>query len=214
MDNDRNSELLYRIALAMIPGIGGITARKILDIMGNPQAVFRERKDLLVKIPGVGRILADRIVQGQVLQEAHKELDYILSEGISAIYFEDPDYPSRLAQCYDAPLFLYTRGTVLLNTEKIVGIVGTRRPTAYGIEMCNKLVQDLQGRGHGCIIVSGLAYGIDHSAHQSALNFGLQTIAVLGHGLRFMYPAIHRRTADKIIGQGALVTDPGSGEGP
>ena len=214
MNKDNNSELFYRIALSMIPGIGGITARKILDMVGSAQAVFREKKGILEKVPGVGKLLADRIIQGQVLQDAHNELDYILSEGISVIYFEDPGYPSRLAQCYDAPLLLYSKGTAIFNTEKVIGIVGTRRPTAYGIEMCKKLVKDMKERGHGCIIVSGLAYGIDHCAHQSALNCGLQTIAVLGHGFRFMYPAVHRNTAAKITGQGTLVTDFSSRQKP
>lgn len=214
MDKGDHPEMLYRIALAMIPGIGGITARKILDMVGSPQAVFREKKNLLVKIPGVGNNLADRITQGQVLQQAQDELEYIRTENISAICYGDADYPSRLVQCYDAPLVLYAKGNAQFNKEKVVGIVGTRRPSDYGTAMCKKLVQDLKERGHECIVVSGLAYGIDHIAHQSALKRGLETVAVLGHGLRFMYPALHRNTAAKIIRQGALVTDFSSRQKP
>ena len=173
-----------------------------------------EKKTLLEKIPGVGSLLAERIIQGNVLDQARKELEYIRSEGITAIYFRDRGYPSRLKNCYDAPLLLYVRGRVQFNTEKVIGIVGTRRPSDYGIAMCKKLVTDLKEKGHECVVVSGLAYGIDHIAHQSALNHELETIAVLGHGLRFMYPAMHRGTAEKIIRQGALVTDFSSRQKP
>jgi DNA processing protein len=214
MDKDDYKEMLHWIALAMIPGIGGITARKLLERTGSPQAVFREKRNVLIKIPGIGSNLADRITQGQALRQAHDELEYIIAENISAICYGDADYPSRLVQCYDAPLVIYTKGSARYNEEKVVGIVGTRRPSDYGIAMCKKLVQDLKERGHECLVVSGLAYGIDHIAHQSALKQGLETVAVLGHGLRFMYPALHRNTAARIIRQGALVTDFSSRQKP
>ena len=109
---------------------------------------------------------------------------------------------------------LYMRGNVNLNSKKIISIVGTRRPGSYGLDICNRLVRDLASGSQDLIVVSGLAYGIDHCAHKSALENGLDTIAVLGHGLKYMYPALHREIAGKITEQGALVTDFGSDHKP
>ena len=207
MSDGLNPELLYKIALSMIPGIGGITARRIISMTGSSSAVFSENPKALEKLPRADKILAEKSTRQRALEEAHEELDYIRSEKIRVYCFGEPDYPMRLAQCNDAPLLFYARGEAEFNTEKVIGIVGTRRPTSYGMETCRKLTGDLKKRGHDCLVVSGLAYGIDHCAHQSALIEGLQTVAVLGHGLRYIYPARHRNTAIKITGQGALVTD-------
>jgi len=214
MGNNNHPELLYRIALAMIPGIGGISARKIISLLGSPRAVFKESDSSLEKIPRVGKILADRAERSRALKEAEKELEYIRSEGIRVYCHGEKEYPGRLAECYDAPLLIYALGNVDLDTRKTLGIVGTRRPSQFGIETCRKLIDELAFRGHKCLVISGLAYGIDHCAHQAALNTGLETVAVLGHGLRYLYPARHRRTADKIKAQGALLTDFASGQKP
>ena len=109
---------------------------------------------------------------------------------------------------------IYCIGHANLDALKVLGIVGTRRPTPHGLETCRKLIADLAARGHECLVVSGLAYGIDHCAHLSALGNRLETVAVLGHGLRFLYPARHRKTAEKIINQGALLTDFASRQKP
>lgn len=202
-----NTELIYKIALSMIPGIGGITARRIISLTGSSSAVFTEDDRYLEKLPRADKILADKSIRKKVLDEAREELDYIRSEKIRVYCYGEPDYPTRLAHCNDAPFLFYARGEASFNRKKVIGIVGTRRPTSYGMEACRKLIGDLKRRGHDCLVISGLAYGIDHCAHQSALNEGLQTVGVLGHGLRYIYPARHRSTAIKITGQGALVSD-------
>lgn len=201
------SNLVFTLALTMIPGIGGITARKIIEITGSPEAVFRERRENLFRIPRAGRILAEPGLLENVLDEAEREMDYISSGNIRILSSGAPGYPVRLSRCADAPLLLFVKGASPFDKAKVLGIVGTRRPTPYGLEICRNLVRDLHERGHDPVIVSGLAYGIDHCAHQSALTTGLMTLAVLGHGLRYMYPARHRSTADRIVGQGALVSD-------
>jgi DNA processing protein len=207
MRKDENKELVFLIALAMLPGIGGITARKLIHLFGSPEAVFREKKEYLRKIPRIGEMLADNAIKNMALEEAQRELEYTRTEGISVFCFGEPDYPRRLSQCDDAPVLIYSKGNAKYNADKVLGVVGTRRPTQDGLEACSTLIEDLKYRGHECIIVSGLAYGIDHCAHQSALKVGLETIAVLGHGLRFLYPALHRNIANKITMQGALTTD-------
>ena len=214
MRKDENTELVSMIALAMMPGIGGITARKLIDLYGSPEAVFRQKKEYLRKIPRIGEMLADSAFRNKALEEAQKEMEYIRSEGISVICFGEPAYPLRLAQCDDAPILIYSKGNAKFNARKVLGIVGTRRATPAGLDLCRKLTEDLKERGHECVIVSGLAYGIDHCAHQSALKVDLQTIAVLGHGLRFLYPALHRKIAEEIIKHGSLVTDFSSRQKP
>ncbi len=94
-----------------------------------------------------------------------------------------------------------------MNSRKILSIVGTRKATTEGIVFCQKLIKDLKEREHNPIIVSGLAYGVDASAHQAALDNGLLTIAVLGHGLDIIYPASHKKLAKEIVKQGMLITD-------
>ena len=205
---------VYRIALGMIPGIGGITARKILAYTGSAEAVFSVPKKTLLAIPGVGDLLADRIRNTAILDQARRELEFINKRRITCLLYGENAYPERLLDCYDAPMLLYMLGQVNLNGNRIISIVGTRRPGSYGMDMCKCLVRDLASMNREMVIVSGLAYGIDHCAHKSALENGLNTVAVLGHGLKYMYPALHRQVAAKITRQGALLTDFASDQKP
>jgi DNA processing protein len=205
---------IYRIALGLIPGIGGITARKILAFTGSAEAVFSVPQKTLLGIPGVGDLLADRISSEGIIDQARRELEFIHKKGINCLFHGDDTYPERLLDCYDAPLLLYMLGQVKLNGSRMISIVGTRRPGAYGLDMCKCLVRDLASFNRELVIVSGLAYGIDHCAHISAMENGLETIAVLGHGLKYMYPALHRQVASKITRQGALLTDFASNQKP
>lgn len=198
---------VYRIALGMIPGIGGITARKILSYTGSAKAVFSASEKILLGIPGVGDLLVERIRNTGILDQAMRELEFIHKRSITCLFYGEDAYPERLLECYDAPMFLYVQGQVNLNRSRMISIVGTRRPGSYGMDMCKCLVKDLASMNRELVIVSGLAYGIDHCAHKSALDNGLDTVAVLGHGLKYMYPAMHREVATKIIDQGALLTD-------
>jgi len=205
---------VYRIALSMVPGIGGITARKILACTGSAEALFSVPEKTLLGIPGVGELLAERIRSTAVLDLARRELEFINKGEIACLFYGEDVYPERLLDCYDAPMLLYRRGQVNLNGRRMISIVGTRRPGAYGMDMCKCLVRDLASFSRDLIIVSGLAYGIDHCAHKSAMENGLDTVAVLGHGLKYMYPAMHRNVAAKISMQGALLTDFASDQKP
>jgi DNA processing protein len=178
---------VYRIALGMIPGIGGITARKILAYTGSAEAVFSVPRKTLLGIPGVGDLLADRIRNTAILDQARRELEFINKRRITCLFYGENAYPERLLDCYDAPMLLYMLGQVNLNGSRMISIVGTRRPGSYGI---------------------------DHCAHRSAMENGLDTIAVLGHGLKYMYPALHRQVAAKITRQGALLSDFASDQKP
>ncbi|KPK86077.1 MAG: hypothetical protein AMS27_05920 [Bacteroides sp. SM23_62_1] len=207
-------ELVYKIALSMVPGIGSITARKLINTTGSARNVFQEKKNMLLRIPGVGELTAGKISTGGLLQQAEEEILYIRKNNIRPLYFKDRDYPNRLNQCPDGPIMVYMKGKADFNNGKFLSIVGTRTPTSYGIDMTSKIVSSLAEKGHHLVIVSGLAYGIDVCAHKEALKHGFQTIAVLGHGLRYLYPSSHYSVARKIEGQGALLTDFPSYEKP
>ncbi|MDR1672387.1 MAG: DNA-processing protein DprA [Bacteroidales bacterium] len=200
--------LKYRIGIGLIPGIGDIMAKKLISYCGGVEAVFREKKETLMKIPGIGETLASSVVLQNILQQAEKEMEFIQRYHIGYAYFLDDNYPQRLRYCPDSPVIFYHKGNVDFNHPKIVSIVGTRQATEYGKDLCNKLVGELKQRNHYPVIVSGLAYGIDVCAHRAALRHGLPTIAVLGHGLSQVYPSAHKVTAHEIVENGgSLLTE-------
>jgi len=123
---------------------------------------------------------------------------------IRQLNLNDPDYPEGLRQLVRPPDPLFLRGTLLPADAAAVAIVGTRAATPYGLAAAERLARELAQRG--ITVVSGLAEGIDGAAHRGALSAGGRTIAVLGHGLNFLYPAIHRHLAEAIADSGALVS--------
>jgi DNA processing protein len=207
-------ERVYTIALTLVPGIGSIGAKRILSRAGSAEAVFRLKRNELLGIPGVGSLLADRILDRSLIRRAEKELDSTRKKNIRCLFIQENGYPPSLKHCEDAPLVLYARGNPDIEGRKILSVVGTRRPTPYGMEQCRRLIRELGERHPELLVVSGLAYGIDHCAHKSALECGLPTFAVLGHGLDYLYPSVHRHTASRIEHSGALITDFPSGEKP
>lgn len=202
-------ELPYRIAIELIPKVGSITAKRLIAYCGSAEAVFRQKKTALLKIPGIGETIANEVVNQKVLHLAEKEVKFIERYKIKALYFTDAEYPERLRQCEDGPVMLYLKSNsnINLNHEKIISIVGTRKATAYGKHVCENIVAGLAEKGFNPLIVSGLAYGIDICAHKAALKNGLPTLAVLGHGLNTIYPIAHRNVAKEMVERGALVTD-------
>jgi DNA processing protein len=199
--------LKYKIGMDLIPGIGSVLAKKIIEFTGSPEEAFRSRESLLRTIPGIGKTLAGNIASQQILTIAEKEIEFITRYQIRTLYYLDDDYPERLKQCADSPVIIYIKGNADLNHPKILSVVGTRNATSYGLDFCRNLIEELALRGHDPMIVSGLAYGIDICAHKTALDNNLQTIASLAHGLSTIYPPVHRNIAGKIARQGALVTD-------
>lgn len=198
--------LLYQIAITLLPGVGDINARKLISFTGSPEAVFVEKRSHLLRIPGMGEATVNLILSNRkVLERAAREIEFIRKFKINTLFYTDPGYPERLKQCTDSPVLVYTLGNADLNKAKIVSIVGTRRATEYGKEICRKLVAGLVE--HDVLVVSGLAYGIDTCAHKAALDEGLQTTGVLAHGLDRVYPPLNKALAQRMIGQGGLITE-------
>lgn len=205
-------ELIYQIAINMIPGVGGITGKKLIDACGSAAGVFQENKASLMKISGVGEKTAASIGSYRDFDRAEKELSFLKKHGIRTLCYSGPDYPKRLRHCADGPLLLYVKGEADLNAEKIVAVVGTRRISEYGRKKCQDIVEGLSA--YGVLVVSGLAYGVDACAHRAAMDCGLPTVGVLGHGLDRIYPALHAGLARKMLDGGALVTDFSTGTLP
>jgi DNA processing protein len=202
----------HQIALAFVPGIGGVTGRALLGHFGTAEAIFNAKKSHLTTVPGIGGKTADLILSKQGFDRAEKEMQFIEKYKIKPLFFTDEDYPSRLKHCFDAPLILYFKGNADLNKTKVISIVGTRNATTYGKELCQQLVSDL--KSHNVLIVSGLAYGIDIIAHKACLKEEIPTVAALGHGLDRIYPALHRNYAEKMVENGGLITEFPSGTNP
>lgn len=199
--------LVHKIALGMIPGVGDITARKLVSYTGSVEAVFSESYRSLTRIPGVGEQLARAVAGREYLAEAAREAEFVEKYGIKVFFYLDDDYPLRLRQCEDSPVTFYFRGKADLNAPFILSIVGTRNATQRGREICQKIVAALSVHFPGLIIISGLAYGIDIAAHKAALASGLPTVAVLGHGLKTIYPSLHSGVAKSILENGGQLTD-------
>jgi DNA processing protein len=199
--------LKHKIALGLIPGIGDINARKLVSYMGSVEAVFLESYRNLVKIPGIGTSLARYISDRSYLEIAEKEAEYVSLRNIKVYFYLDNNYPFRLRQCDDSPVTFFYKGTSDLNSLKILSVVGTRNATSRGRDTCEKIIGGLAPGHPDLIIVSGLAYGIDIASHKAAISNNLQTIAVLAHGFKTIYPSVHRPTADTILRNGGLLSD-------
>jgi DNA processing protein len=204
---NNNSNIINKLALGLIPNIGNVTVKKLIAFLGSVDAIFEaSRKDLL-KIPGIGTHYIQHLdKKEQALKRAEEELSFIQKNNIKFVFYTDADYPFRLKNCEDNPIGLFYKGEISKN-DKIISIVGTRKATKYGLEICENLIAELKDYGYNPIIISGLAYGIDACAHKSALKNELKTYAVLGNGLHTIYPGTHRNLADKIEQNGAVISE-------
>ncbi|WP_293306966.1 DNA-processing protein DprA [Pedobacter sp. UBA5917] len=196
---------LHKIALTFIKSIGPVTAKNLLAYCGSAENIFSASKKQLLQIPGVGEKTVEAIRGTDALVRAQQELDFVEKHGIEVLFFSDESYPRRLKNCFDAPILLYAKGTADLNHKRIVSIVGTRNATAYGKNLCKELCEALAS--YDVLVVSGLAYGIDVTAHKECLTNNIPTVGVLGHGLDRLYPKIHKSTSQKMVLNGGLLTE-------
>ena len=196
MDN----ELLYQLALTQIPHIGDVQAKILLQHFGSASDVFKAKQSELEKLEGIGVVRAQSIKNFNDFSVAQKEIEFIEKYKIRTLFLTDTDYPQRLLNCYDSPTLLFYKGTANLNASKVLAIVGTRSDTEYGKQFTEKLVRDLSNQD--ILIVSGLAYGIDATAHKAAVKNGLPTVGVVGHGLDKIYPSDHTTLAKDMIKEG------------
>ena len=199
-----DESFIYGLALTMIPSIGSVRAKRLVDQAGSIPEVFTKGREELDVSPALFSSL-----QGisSYLAEAGKAYDSACEKGIQCISIDSPLYPRRLLECPDAPIVLFYCGNADLNSAHIPNLVGTREATGYGKECCSRILEELASYCSDILVVSGLAYGIDIVAHREALRLGLNTVGVLAHGLDRIYPHLHRSTASQMVKQGGLLTE-------
>lgn len=202
-------EIIYRIALLQLPGIGDLFAKLLTEYFKGAKHLFGASKNTLQEIPGIGKVLlktlTDKTLLKNAIQTAEKEWVFTQKHNIQILLYDDTNYPERLKQCDDSPFIIYYKGNANLNHTKIMAVVGTRKATPYGEDMTAKLIEEL--KSHNVLIISGLAYGIDAYAHKFALASNLPTIGVLAHGLDKIYPSKHRQMATQMLANGGLLTE-------
>jgi DNA processing protein len=193
------------IALNMIPQMGPVRLRRLLDAFGSAEKILLTRTDQLSAIDGVPRALADNISRWQEFADPAAELKKAAELGAHVITAEDDEYPSALREIHDPPIVLYVRGRLTERDRNAVAVVGSRKATHYATESAKKL--SFQMAYAGLTVASGLARGIDTAAHQGALAAKGRTIAVIGSGLGELYPPENAELADRIAASGAVVSE-------
>jgi DNA processing protein len=194
----------YWVGFNLVKGIGPMKVRALLDHFGDLESAWHANVAGL-QHAGLDRRAVDNLVRARSRLDLDAELEKLAAHDVHAITWEDPAYPPRLLQIPDPPPVLYVRGQLTPADEWAVGVVGTRRASAYGKTVTVRLATDLAV--NHVTIVSGLARGIDGEAHRAALKAGGRTIGVLGCGLDLVYPPEHRHLAHEVVEHGALVSE-------
>ncbi len=200
--------IIYKIALTLLPGVGSINAKKLVAYAGGVNQVFESGGSFIEKVPGMNKSIANALKDPLIWQRAEKELEFMSKNDVKMLFYLDNEYPETLASCTDAPAVLYYKGNFKLKSDLVyISMVGTRRATPEGKNNINKLNDDLKTAGYNPVIVSGLAIGIDTFVHKAALRNNLVTLAVLGHGLHTIYPAENKQLANEIVENGLLISE-------
>lgn len=200
--------LIPRIALAEAKYIGPRYAQLFLERMGSVEEIFSNVDALRRAFPRQKNRLIDELYRPSLWQRAKSIAEWSIAEGVDIYFVGDADYPPLLKECVDAPIVLYVKGSYqTFESSLSLSVVGTRNITSYGQYMTDKILRDIAEIDRDTAIVSGLAYGVDITAHRKALDYRLPTIAVLAHGFDRLYPAAHRHTALEILQHGAWVSE-------
>jgi DNA processing protein len=202
-----NDSLLHQIALTLVPQVGAMTAKVLVSYCGSAAGVFQATRKELAKIPGIGPIIVENLQLKTPLEAAERELGFLEKNGVETLFYTHPKYPARLRQCADCPALIFFKGSdaQLLSGARMLAVIGTRQPTEHGRAICEEIVEGL--KAYNVTIVSGLAYGIDITAHRKAVAAEMPNIGVMGNGLGSIYPAQHRSTALRMIEYGGLVSE-------
>jgi DNA processing protein len=194
------------IALNMLPTMGPVRLRKLLEFFQTPERILAARRDDLRKVDGIGREVVDQISNWESIVDLPAESQRIKEFGATVITQFSPQYPKSLREIHSPPIVLYVWGEIQERDHHAIGIIGARRTTHYGSESAKKLAYQLAYAG--LTVISGLARGIDTAAHQGALAAKGRTIAVIGSGLSRLYPPENKALAEKIRnGNGAIVSE-------
>ena len=196
------------LALLFTRGIGPRTAKALIDHFGTAERLFASSQSEIVASIGLREELAKRIVTGEGMQSAEREVEYCRKHNIRIISATDDEYPEGLRDVSDRPHVLFVQGNVDALHMRTLSVVGTREATPAGIHNAQHLISTLASEVNDLCIVSGLAFGIDSAAHRAALASNIKTVAVLPSVLPSIAPASHVTLANEILRSGgALVSE-------
>ncbi|MCF0041814.1 DNA-processing protein DprA [Dyadobacter fanqingshengii] len=198
-------EKICTLALIHTPGVGAVTIRQLIGHCGGAHKVFQADYRKLIHIPGIAEKVVRAILNKESLDLAEREFDSCNNTATNLHFFTDATYPARLKPLYDSPIVLYSRGHFNFNTARTVGIVGTRQISDYGKSVTETIIKELEP--YNALIVSGLAFGVDITAHRACLKYNMPTIGVMASGLDVIYPSSHKKTAFEMLENGGLVTE-------
>ncbi len=190
------------LALSLTPGLGPTRSRRLVELLGGIEGVFRASLTEL-EATGIPAVAAQSLGTGRSLELANDEHAKAVSGGVQIVPLDNAAYPTQLKQIYDPPIVLYVQGSVPSISQPGVAMVGTRHPTPYGTGMAERLACDLAARG--LVIFSGLARGVDAASHRGAISAKGKTVAVFGTGADVVYPKENRRIVDQALSLGGAV---------
>ena len=196
--------LEFWLALSHVEGLGVRGAHKLISHFGSPQAAYMASLTEL-ESSGLSAGVCQAVFTQAGLKEAEREIEEARKADCQLLAYTSEAYPPLLREIADPPLYLYVRGNVQVLSEHAVSVVGSRRPSAYGLQVARGLSRDLAERN--LVIVSGLARGIDSAAHHGALEAKGKTVAVQGRGMDAIYPSENRRLSEKISESGAIISE-------
>jgi DNA processing protein len=197
--------LVQQVALTLIPGLGPKRTREILNLFENPMEVFRAPLRDFKSLGFFSSQFYHALHTKETMVAAEKVIENCIKKKINITFFTDKEYPSRLSNCDDAPVLLYSAGSALKSYPFMISIVGTRNPTPYGVEFVQQFIEAM--RSFPICIISGLAYGVDLAAHKTCISLNIPTIACVAHGLHTIYPAAHKNIATQMCSNGGVISE-------
>lgn len=198
-------KLLALLTLKKVINLGDNSIKRLIREVGSVEEVLTEKTSNLLKIDGIGTVKIKDLHNPQHRKAAENELKFIEENNINYQIYDQEEYPEKLKHCIDGPVVLFSSGNINLQHKKIVSIVGTRKVTSYGIKFCEELIETLAPIDP--VIVSGFAYGVDITAHKTAIKHRLQTVGCLAHGLNQIYPKAHKKYVAQMEENGGFFTD-------
>ena len=196
------NDTAYRVAFSFVAGIGPIrmaALERSFDSLAEAWSADRAA----LRSAGLDRRALDELETRRAEIDPQAELERVAEAGLTVVSPDDRSYPRRLREIPDPPALLYVRGELSERDEWSLAVVGTRRPTQYGRQVTRQLTAELADAG--LTIVSGLARGVDAIAHETALDRGVRTVAVVAGGLDRVYPPEHKDLAQRIVGRGGAI---------
>jgi DNA processing protein len=200
------------LALYMIPGLGNVVLRRLFEKFLDVNAIFEAGFFDLMGVEGLRKGIARKILDRELLERAEKEILKAERSGAKVLTYQDPAYPVLLREIHNPPMVLFVKGLEIPLEQTFVGLVGSRNPTHYGLKATERISMALAKRGAG--VVSGLARGIDASAHGGCLRAEGFTIGVLGTGIDVVYPKSNRKLFDQMVEEGVVLSEFPMGTAP